>query len=109
MSGCSVRRHALPAAGWGHDGVAVGECITASIGFRAPLARELAADVVERLADAARDDPDAPDDGRRYRDAGAAVSDRPARIPESLQAFAATAIDGCSPIASPRRARSASS
>src|SRR5205085_5385100 len=24
--------------GWGHDGVAVGECITASIGFRAPAA-----------------------------------------------------------------------
>ena len=45
--------------GWGHDGVAVGECITASIGFRAPRARELAADVAQRLAEAARDDADA--------------------------------------------------
>jgi 50S ribosomal protein L16 3-hydroxylase len=78
--------------GWGHDGVADGECITASIGFRAPLARELAADVIQRLAEAARDDGGSAAGGRRYRDAGAAVADRPARIPESLQRFAADAV-----------------
>jgi len=79
--------------GWGHDGVAVGECITASIGFRAPRSRELAIDVVQRLAEAARDDADASVDGPRYRDAGAAAADRPARVPESLQRFAAEALE----------------
>ncbi|MEO5843545.1 MAG: cupin domain-containing protein [Caldimonas sp.] len=77
--------------GWGHEGEAVGECITASIGFRAPRADELAADVAQRLAEAARDDGAA--DVRRYRDLGATVTDRPARIPESLQRFAAGALD----------------
>jgi len=79
--------------GWGHDGVAVGECITASIGFRAPRSRELAIDVVQRLAEAARDDADASVDGPRYRDAGAPAADRPARVPESLQRFAAEALE----------------
>jgi|KBSSwiStaDraftv2_1062776.scaffolds.fasta_scaffold21215_3 50S ribosomal protein L16 3-hydroxylase len=79
--------------GWAHDGVALGECITASIGFRAPRARELAADVVQRLVEAARDDVDSSADGPRYRDAGAPVADRPARIPESLQRFAAGALE----------------
>jgi len=79
--------------GWGHDGVAEGECITASIGFRAPLAGELAADVVQRLVEAARDEGGPPADARRYRDAGAPVADRPARVPEALQRFAAAALD----------------
>jgi len=79
--------------GWGHDGVAVGESITASVGFRAPLARELAVDVAQRLAEAAREDGDSGSGGRRYRDAGVAAADRPARIPEPLQRFAAAAIE----------------
>ena len=79
--------------GWGHDGVAVGECITASIGFRAPAERELALDVAQRLAEAARDDDEQAGEGRRYRDAGAPVADRPARIPESLQRFATDALE----------------
>jgi len=79
--------------GWGHDGVAVGECITASIGFRAPLAGELAADVVQRLAEASRDEGGSVADARRYRDADAPAAERPARIPESLQCFAAAALE----------------
>jgi 50S ribosomal protein L16 3-hydroxylase len=79
--------------GWAHDGVALGECITASIGFRAPLARELAADVLARLAEAARDETGSPADARRYRDGGASVADRPARIPEPLQHFAGAALE----------------
>ncbi len=78
--------------GWGHDGVALGACITASIGFRAPRAGELAADVAQRLAEAARDDHGAADE-RRYRDAGSGATDQPARIPESLQHFADAALD----------------
>ncbi|MGZ3184857.1 MAG: JmjC domain-containing protein [Telluria sp.] len=81
--------------GWAHEGVAVGECITASIGFRAPGAAELAADVLERIVDAARDRAAAPAgaDARRYRDAATPPSDRPARIPAPLQRFADAQVD----------------
>jgi 50S ribosomal protein L16 3-hydroxylase len=79
--------------GWGHDGVAVGECITASIGFRAPAADEIAADVVERVAELARDAATAPRERQRYRDAGAPPCDRPARIPAPLRRFADAALD----------------
>jgi len=81
--------------GWGHDGVAVGECITASIGFRAPLAAELAADIVDRMAEAARAEGggESARGERRYRDAGADAADRPARIPSTLQRFADDAVE----------------
>ena len=79
--------------GWGHDGVAVGECITASIGFRAPQASDLAADMAQRIAEAARDEREGAATDRRYRDRGAAPVDRPALIPESLQRFADDALD----------------
>ena len=81
--------------GWGHDGVAVGECITASIGFRAPLGADLAADMIDRIAEAAREKRDgatARGEGR-YRDAGSAAADRPARIPPALQEFADGAVE----------------
>jgi len=81
--------------GWGHDGVADGECITASIGFRAPAAAELAAALLERIADDTRDRVAEPTriDARRYGDAGAAPVARPARIPGRLAEFAAAALD----------------
>nr|HET7857581.1 cupin domain-containing protein [Caldimonas sp.] len=81
--------------GWGHDGVAVGECITASIGFRAPAAAELAAALLERIADDARERAAEPSraDARRYGDAGAAPVARPARIPGDLAGFADAALD----------------
>jgi len=40
-----------------------------------------------------RDGAESSSDGPRYRDAGAAAADRPARIPESLQRFAAAAVE----------------
>jgi len=83
--------------GWGHDGVAVGTCLTASIGFRAPAAAELAADALQRLADAALDA--AEDAGRSgtaknplYADRAQPATGSPARIPEALQRFADAAI-----------------
>jgi 50S ribosomal protein L16 3-hydroxylase len=81
--------------GWGHDGVAVGDCITASIGFRAPAADGIAADVLERIVDAAREDESAGSGelAHRYRDAGAPAVDHPARIPAALQRFAGEALD----------------
>jgi len=68
---------------WGHDGVAVGECMTCSIGFRAPSAGELAGDLLGRLADSAGDGTE-----RRYRDAAEAATTAPARIPPTLLTFA---------------------
>ena len=81
--------------GWGHDGVAVGECITASIGFRAPAAAELATELLERIAEDARDRVAEPTriDARRYGDAGTAPVARPARIPARLAEFADAALD----------------
>jgi len=81
--------------GWGHDGIAHGECITASIGFRAPLGAELAAEIVERIAESAREKRDAASarDPTRYRDPGSAAAARPARIPPALQQFADAAVE----------------
>ncbi|MBV9892530.1 MAG: cupin domain-containing protein [Rhizobacter sp.] len=81
--------------GWGHHGVAVGECITASIGFRAPAAGELAAALLERIADDARDRAASPGrvDCMRYRDPGAAPVARPAQIPAGLAEFAGRALE----------------
>jgi 50S ribosomal protein L16 3-hydroxylase len=76
--------------GWGHDGVAEGECMTASIGFRAPARTEIAREVLGRLLEA--------EDGVRgaprvlYGDPSQPATDRPARIPSALQAFAADAV-----------------
>ncbi len=82
--------------GWGHDGIAVGECITASVGFRAPTADALAAEVVQRIAESwvADDDaaPQASDSGR-YADAGEPATNRPGRIPDRLQGFLSTAVE----------------
>jgi 50S ribosomal protein L16 3-hydroxylase len=47
-----ARRHAVPAAALGHDGVAEGECMTCSIGFRAAARDEVGREVLQRLLDA---------------------------------------------------------
>jgi 50S ribosomal protein L16 3-hydroxylase len=70
---------------WGHDGVAVGPCMTASIGFRAPRAHELAQALLHEVADEAGD---RDGDGALYSDRASAATDAPARIPPALHAFA---------------------
>jgi 50S ribosomal protein L16 3-hydroxylase len=70
--------------GWGHDGVAEGECMTCSIGFRAAGRDEIGRDVMQRLLDAA----DAEQVGPLYRDPKQPATDAPGRIPPALQAFA---------------------
>ena len=84
--------------GWGHDGVAVGPCITASIGFRAPGAAALAAETLQRLGEAALDAAGAGEGtGTKgnplYADRGGVATGCPARIPASLQGFADAAIE----------------
>ncbi|OYV01111.1 MAG: cupin [Burkholderiales bacterium PBB5] len=72
---------------WGHDGVAEGECMTASVGFRAATATSLAQELLHQLAD----ELEAPEAGVReaiYRDPGAPATATPGRLPDSLRSFA---------------------
>jgi 50S ribosomal protein L16 3-hydroxylase len=78
---------------WGHDGIAEGACITASIGFRAPAAEALAAELVQRVAENAIDDAGDGSDGRIYVDRGQPATPAPGRIPDALQDFADDAVD----------------
>lgn len=71
--------------GWGHDGVAVGECMTASIGFRAAGRAELRDEVLQRMLDAS----ERPDPDPLYRDPKQLATQQPALIPAALRDFAA--------------------
>jgi 50S ribosomal protein L16 3-hydroxylase len=75
--------------GYAHDGVALDECMTYSIGFRAPASSELAAELLQRLAE------DAPElvSDRIYRDAGQEAVPTPAAIPEALLEFSRSALE----------------
>lgn len=74
--------------GWGHDGVAVGECMTCSVGFRAPRDDELARALLQRLADAADADGAAP----LYRDPSQPATSTPGEVPPALAEHAARAL-----------------
>jgi 50S ribosomal protein L16 3-hydroxylase len=78
--------------GWGHEGTAVGPCITCSIGFRASEATALAGETLQRLSEAVAEEGDARH-GKLYADAGQPATHHPARIPGSLQRFCDAAID----------------
>jgi 50S ribosomal protein L16 3-hydroxylase len=72
---------------WGHDGPAVGgDCMSCSIGFRAPAAGELARELLLRLGD------EIEDAGAIYRDPTQAATALPAALPEALVDFARTAL-----------------
>ncbi len=67
---------------WAHDGVAVdGECMTYSIGFRAPQRGGLAAELVQRLADDH-------EDAVLYQDPSQPATAQPAAVPSALLTFA---------------------
>ena len=70
--------------GWGHDGEAVGECMTCSVGFRAPGQGELVHELLLRLAD------DVAEDERPYRDPSQPATATPAQVPAALAAHART-------------------
>ncbi len=83
---------------WGHDGTAVGgDCMTCSVGFRAPAAGELARELLLRLSE---------DDGSPtlYRDPQQRATDQPGAIPPALEAFARQALQRhlADPLALPR-------
>ncbi|KAB7572360.1 cupin domain-containing protein [Verminephrobacter sp. Larva24] len=79
---------------YAHDGIAQGECMTWSIGFRAPARAELARELLLRIAEDAGDADDAGDRGRprRYRDAGQRATAQPAAMAPRLQDFARAAL-----------------
>jgi 50S ribosomal protein L16 3-hydroxylase len=73
---------------WGHDGVAEGECMTCSIGFRVPEAIELTREVLGRCAEAM----EPASKPRLYKDPHQPATDQPGRIPVDLQQFALDAV-----------------
>ena len=73
---------------YAHDGIAEGECMTWSIGFRSPQAGELARELLQGLADEA-----AGLVGEAvYRDPQQAAVDQPGAIPAALYDFAREAL-----------------
>ena len=71
--------------GIAHDGIAETECLTWSIGFRAPSDRELMAGFLDFLHERL-------DARGEYRDPGSAPARHPGAIPSALEAHAARAI-----------------
>jgi len=64
-----------------HDGIAEGECMTCSIGFRAPSERELTAQFLYHLAERGEAAGEA---GALYRDPRQPAVERPAELPAAL-------------------------
>lgn len=73
---------------WAHDGVAEGECMTASVGFRAPAAVELARDLLQCAAECLAPGPTE----RLYADVAQPATAHPGAVPAALQAFALRAV-----------------
>ncbi len=74
---------------YAHDGIAEGECMTWSIGFRSPQEGELARELLLGLAD------EAPDSAGEavYKDPGEPAVERPAAMPAELLDFAQQALE----------------
>ena len=66
---------------YAHDGVAEGECMTYSIGFRAPAYRELAGHFLAWLSETVEDNEDL---GGRYADPGEVATAHPAQLPAQM-------------------------
>lgn len=74
---------------WAHDGVAEGECMTYSIGFRQPSTDEVVRELLQRVADDANDlVGDA-----AYRDPNQPATDQPGQLPPAMLEFARSAIE----------------
>ena len=73
---------------YAHDGVAMGECMTLSVGFHAPTRSDLAGELLQRLAQ----DAEEVAGSQLYRDPAQAAVATPAAIPSQLQDFAREAL-----------------
>jgi 50S ribosomal protein L16 3-hydroxylase len=76
---------------WGHDGIAEDECMTCSIGFRAPGRVSLGAQLLQHLAEQAGEQVGEGADPI-YRDRGQSATGTPGRIPDGMTTFAAEAV-----------------
>jgi 50S ribosomal protein L16 3-hydroxylase len=83
---------------YAHDGTAeaaigangkTADCMTYSIGFKAPSQAELAAELLHKLAEFSEDADDKPN---MYRDPAQAATPTPAELPEALMSFAGAAL-----------------
>jgi 50S ribosomal protein L16 3-hydroxylase len=74
---------------YAHDGIAEGECMTYSIGFRAPGSAEMAQEMLQGLAESCMDE----GASSLYRDPSQAAVENSAAIPDSLEVFARAALD----------------
>lgn len=70
--------------GYAHDGVAVGECMTYSIGFRAPLEQEMMQNFLYYLAENAAELPFGRHFDGRYADPKQPAVKQPAALPEAM-------------------------
>ena len=77
--------------GYAHDGVAVGECMTYSVGFRVPRSTELASDLLMGLSEEVAEDGGGALDAL-YRDPHQPAAIQDASVPKALQQFAAQAV-----------------
>jgi 50S ribosomal protein L16 3-hydroxylase len=75
---------------YAHDGIAMGECMTYSIGFRQPNRGELARELLQRLAEDAEDHVGV----SVYRDPHQAAVAQPGEIPSQMVEFARDALQG---------------
>lgn len=77
--------------GYAHDGVAVGECMTYSVGFRVPRSAELASELLMGLSEEMTEDQGTASD-LLYQDPHQAAAIQDASVPKALQEFAAQSV-----------------
>ena len=77
--------------GYAHDGVAIGECMTYSVGFRVPRSAELASDLLMGLSEELAEDSGSAKD-LLYQDPKQSPAIQDASIPLGMQQFAAEAV-----------------
>ena len=77
--------------GYAHDGVAVGECMTYSVGFRVPRSAELASELLMGLSEEMAEAQGSDSDGL-YQDPHQAAAIQDASVPKALQEFAARSV-----------------
>jgi 50S ribosomal protein L16 3-hydroxylase len=77
--------------GYAHDGVAVGECMTYSVGFRVPRSAELASELLMGLSEEMAEAQGSVSDGL-YQDPHQDAAIQDASVPKDLQEFAARSV-----------------
>ena len=73
---------------YAHDGIALGDCMTYSIGFRSPSRGEIAQELLQRIADQAQDTAGS----TLYKDPRQVAVESPAEIPADMLFFAQDAM-----------------